>query len=594
MRPRYIYTISACRSCNSRSALGTTQQQFDQVIRYIQESGVLDDVYSGVEIDVEKRKIYFTHSLDVMTRLLPDLAQTLGVRKGDQFDDLHFGDPMQAEALPFAEITINTEAIQDAASEKTASKTPKNTALDDDDVGPLTKIRDQLVETSKQYLLGKQSRQYLHTIPNTSTQKLFSISDTTDTTQLLRHLLSNKRCLAIGEEHYHGASKKLLMDNMAALKTAGVDTIFFEHIPITLSPALNHYLAQSTTEDSMPLVLQAFLEGEEKGRQQERKIFGKTAQKGALEFYNFTNLIRVAKQHGLNIALFDSCVSYSVNPTTNMPARCLMMNYLAAKAYTNYEKTHSTGKCIFFVGSAHLNGTSNQVPGIAEITGAYTVVVADTESQDVPRITSGETHPAKPDIVVTLDPHNIDANVATALSAFKKRAQRPFEHPRPDEETGRDQRLVNSTTPGSTEKEKNEIEKRKAIDTMTTIDRYIEMRRMITSFPGLNKEDKLSAANKLKKCIENPKEKQAFTKAELAAITETHSGKNLFRRTTDSKLCAVARIALGDDGIRALTDHVKLMQKNDKVFLWGVENVGEHIRKVSSTGEELPVSPRFK
>jgi hypothetical protein len=124
-----------------------------------------------------------------------------------------------------------------------------------------------------------------------------------------------------------------------------------------------------------------------------------------------------AKQHGIRVVPID--YSYGYEKDSNKTSyeggteqRCLMINYVAAK---QFNENPPKGKYVFFVGYTHIN-TRGKAPGIAQITGAPSVVVEDCAQFNV---SLNAKHPAKPDVLIQLNGKKTKIN-ATISDAIEK------------------------------------------------------------------------------------------------------------------------------------------------------------------------------
>ncbi|WP_223112820.1 membrane-targeted effector domain-containing toxin [Pseudomonas syringae] len=193
-----------------------------------------------------------------------------------------------------------------------------------------------------------------------------------DSLGVMRELLRDAPGLVIGEAHSSVASKRELIKNMKSLKADGVTTLYMEHLCADAhGKALDDYM-KSPKGSPMPARLKAYLDMQTKGN----LGIGKVASE-----FNFTTLIRAAKEAGLEVIPVDTVKTYETS-TEGGDTRIKVMNYYAAE---KIRLSQTEGKWIAFVGSAHAT-TYEGVPGLAELHGARSLIIDDFGSKPRPEI----------------------------------------------------------------------------------------------------------------------------------------------------------------------------------------------------------------
>lgn len=349
---------------------------FSNLLEYIETSAFYqgDRANCGIEVaseivaDKEIPVIYLKHRLEVIQALFPQLRSIIAFPFRKSFSENHLiGRNAYLCKVRFALMS---------------------------DVLSITRAQNSLIDQAKSFFNSPEFAQSMG--QNLSGKNL--PASTTSAKDLIVELVNRNDVVTIGEVHEDGASKKLLIDNMQALQAQGVDTIFLEHVPDTMRDALEDYFNSASLE--LPLSLKEFLNYQDALR----STFLKP---GALEVYNFTNLVIQAKRYGIKVVPFDTRVSYetgSMVTDADHQNRMYMMNYLAHQEYVAYKSKNPQGKCLFFVGSGHVNSVVYAVPGIAEITGSPTLVVQDNDSDERIETQLGVAHIVKPDFLIELNP----------------------------------------------------------------------------------------------------------------------------------------------------------------------------------------------
>lgn len=183
-----------------------------------------------------------------------------------------------------------------------------------------------------------------------------------DSIGVMRELLHDAPGLVIGEAHGSKSSKRVVIDNIKALKAAGVTTLYLEHLCAdSHGKALKEYLA-APKGSPMPLRLKLYLDKLTKGN---RPPDANLTQ-------GYADLVKAAKDGGLNIIPLDTAETYATSLTPGN-TRTKVLNYYAAE---KMRLTKPEGKWIALVGSTHAT-TYQGVPGLAQLNGVRSLIVDD-------------------------------------------------------------------------------------------------------------------------------------------------------------------------------------------------------------------------
>jgi hypothetical protein len=335
-----------------------SQYSFDKIVSYIASHEHYQNQY--VRVIIEPDAIYFGHDIREIAAAFPELR------------DMYFG-LSNTESLTKKSINERLPACLDARIDFFS--------------GEAIALNEVLAE------------------PSVMPDPLLVPPSMDNPVDQLCILLQQHKAVALGEVHYHKSSKKMLIDNMAALKKAGLETIYLEHVFYdTQQPLLDAYF--SSHDNEIPTFLAQYLNTLDSG------FFIRKN-----NHYNYTGLVRAAKEHGIKIIAIDTTSSYDVDGDRlvygNKEAstqRMKMMNQAALDRYN-----HHGGKAIFFVGNTHINREYMSVPGLQELLKIPTLIVEDLN--DEPRKLASE-HPLKPNFLVQMDNYQLaDTNAPFDLAS---------------------------------------------------------------------------------------------------------------------------------------------------------------------------------
>lgn len=194
------------------------------------------------------------------------------------------------------------------------------------------------------------------------------VDQTTSLDTLVFSLLNDQNGFCLGERHSNAAAKEFIIKNLAALKKAGVTTLFMEHLFYDSSQMWLNSYHYAPPDAAMPRYLEAYLKKLAQG------------QSNGSPCYNFYEVVKAAKKAGIRVVALDTTVSYLAGGTDKQGVkahqrgqRCLAMNYVASQIILHETKG---GKFVAFMGSAHV-GTMNEILGVASILGCPSMVIEE-------------------------------------------------------------------------------------------------------------------------------------------------------------------------------------------------------------------------
>lgn len=190
-------------------------------------------------------------------------------------------------------------------------------------------------------------------------QKLKSeVEGKTTTGDVASHLLQNNDGFAISEKHKDSRTKEMLINNMPALKSSGVDTIYVEHFRFgEHQKQLNEFM-KSPKGTAMPKELSDFIDKNDTGNQ----LTGKP---------NLRSLVETAKTNDVRVVAMDDAMAKSKlneNRMDKLPQwqreRAARMNSVAEDIIRN--DPDRTGKFVILAGAAHNNTHEGGIPGMSQ------------------------------------------------------------------------------------------------------------------------------------------------------------------------------------------------------------------------------------
>ncbi|WP_415763566.1 membrane-targeted effector domain-containing toxin [Pseudomonas sp. CP4] len=180
----------------------------------------------------------------------------------------------------------------------------------------------------------------------------------------LQQLRDGNLNLLIGEAHADVASKALLKKHMKALKEAGYDTLYVEHLFTDLHQAdLDIFLRTQR----MPDRLKAYLHRQDRGHMPTYK--GNDT---------YTEVFQAAAKYKIRIRALDCTASYHLKGIYDEDiSRNEMFSYFATQVIEADQLAHGPHKWLALIGSAHTNYNLG-VPGLADTLSAVSLHVRDT------------------------------------------------------------------------------------------------------------------------------------------------------------------------------------------------------------------------
>jgi len=171
--------------------------------------------------------------------------------------------------------------------------------------------------------------------------------------------------------HSDTLSKKFLMQHMKDLKAAGFEILFCEHLFYNDQEMLENYFSSGVMHDTLARRLKYLDEGHGTTNFMGANRHATTALWGQ---YNFTMIVQVARQAGIRVVGLDIQASYLTFKSGE--DRVLMMNYLADQIIKREIEIHKC-KWLGFMAGTHSSTIIQNIPGLASLTGARTVLISD-------------------------------------------------------------------------------------------------------------------------------------------------------------------------------------------------------------------------
>jgi hypothetical protein len=275
-------------------------------------------------------------------------------------------------------------------------------------------------------LLVKDAEKHFEAVVLPPRPAIPDFSGTESQKQIIEKMFQASDGLVVAEGHSSIASKKFLIDNMGEFAKQGVKTLYMEHLCSDLHQrSLDRYL-QLPPGSPMPEDLKTYLASRDEGFMSFAGEIRKV--------YNFSQVAVAAQAAGIEIVAIDCDASYNNKAfgpdfygdraKEDKKTRMRTMNYLADKRIGNRRDPENPEKWLAFVGSAHAN-TCLDVPGIAELTGALSIVVDDDKKPEEAALrTKVKQYMGDLDVdaVLTIIPHMDTAAPVTdsASSSAKK------------------------------------------------------------------------------------------------------------------------------------------------------------------------------
>jgi len=226
----------------------------------------------------------------------------------------------------------------------------------------LMEIREEFFLLRKR--LQQDSQAVISTVPP-ARPHLPNLPPKTSPVDLFENLYQHTDGIVVGESHSSVASKKLIIDNLPALKQLKVKTLYMEHLLTDLHQAdLDRFFETGQMSKNLLHDLQALDRGHHTDPDQ---------------VYNFERLVIRAREHGVEIRAIDCLASYHLKGITNevTTTRQQMMNHFASRTLRKHQEVMGSHKWIALVGNSHSNTFMDTVPGLAELEGGIGLRVID-------------------------------------------------------------------------------------------------------------------------------------------------------------------------------------------------------------------------
>lgn len=211
--------------------------------------------------------------------------------------------------------------------------------------------------------LAQQARAVFQDPPVRGRWLINGINDTITPGEFFEHLFSQATSLTVGEARGGVGGKKLLVDNMARLRAAGVRTIYVEGLLKDLhQPALDHFWQ---TQDMPRALIRRF------------KQLRSEMHLDAREYYDMERLIKAARRQGIQIQALDCAASVSADglPVESGLGRRLRLCY-AMRRINAHQAIEPDSKWIALLQDSRAGFIPGE-PGLAELTNAAKLRVKD-------------------------------------------------------------------------------------------------------------------------------------------------------------------------------------------------------------------------
>lgn len=186
---------------------------------------------------------------------------------------------------------------------------------------------------------------------------------------LLGHLFDQRNGLVLGESHNHALTRRLLIENMPALKRQGLGSLYLEQFNTDLHQDLLDTFNLSPTAPLPPLL-------------RERLQLMDT-QYASTHTHTYVLLVEEAHAQGIRVMALDATATSQITPRSlSAPGtvqtlsdqldRVTMFNFFAYKRITFDQRTHGPHRWVALVGHGHCS-TLQGIPGLADLTTAISM-----------------------------------------------------------------------------------------------------------------------------------------------------------------------------------------------------------------------------
>lgn len=249
--------------------------------------------------------------------------------------------------------------------------------------------------TELRFKLLNNAREYLETHVLKPRVNRPALSADISLGDFFKRLFEHTDGIVFGETHAQQGGKKVLITQMEEVAKSGVKVLYLEHLQTDLHQTL---LDDFNKTGKMPVVLDEFLKRQDLGHHVD-----------PASPYNYSQLVREAQRHAIEVKALDCMASYNPKSMKNTlsgeetasPAliRYQMFSYFGSQIIRANQLKNGGKKFLALVGNTHAN-TFEGVPGLAELEGLVGVRVSD--------IAPGKGHGIRQDIVDISTPSMFD------------------------------------------------------------------------------------------------------------------------------------------------------------------------------------------
>ncbi|SFW56430.1 hypothetical protein SAMN02800691_2177 [Luteibacter sp. UNCMF366Tsu5.1] len=203
-----------------------------------------------------------------------------------------------------------------------------------------------------------------HFVPRPSRPSIPASLDGMSPGEAMSELYKAADGVVVGEGPGDIGGRVFLVDNMGVLRKQGVKTLYVEGLLHDVDQVELDAFFALPKRKSMPANLKARLDRLEPSHLRERHTR-----------YTFSDVVRVAKKHGVRVVAADQIVSTRLYGVSLTDARDIAMPYQAQQVIDAYQ-AQSPGKWVALVDTRHAS-TYSDIAGVAERTGAIGIRTVD-------------------------------------------------------------------------------------------------------------------------------------------------------------------------------------------------------------------------
>jgi len=190
-----------------------------------------------------------------------------------------------------------------------------------------------------------------------------------------------KGSFIIGESHSDINPKRYLIENMRALKAAGFNTLYFEHLYYNDQKLLDDFFLTGKMDENLERELLRLGRGHATaGSGGPMSGFYHEARKK----YNFINVVAAAQEAGIRVVAIDVQAVYESQNTKDKTSvnekestnRMRYMNYTTHEIIKQEQKLNSDGTWLALMGNMHVHAQYD-TPGVADLLGVPSLFIFD-------------------------------------------------------------------------------------------------------------------------------------------------------------------------------------------------------------------------